>query len=912
MANESTVTTTSSHFGCRLPAQRSSFFCAGRFWVFYDDYSLLGSDLKYKTSTDGSSWSSATTVASPLSGHAAVYDLVFDGAFVHYVMNPAKSGSNYAGIRYRRGTPQSDGTISWSASEQTVLSDSSPANDIQLALDSGNYPWIGYATAQGTGSPTVIKSANNDGTWSTASGFPHTFSGTDYLVIPIALSDSKVCCLKYKTASGTTPSEIIRSILWNGSSWESEQEATSSHLKAKVEGGFYCQLCACGSGADVHLVFQSSTSIIKYVKRTGSSWGSETTIESSLLGAYSSPVISNNGVDLYAFWLHNERIYYKKYQGGSWDANATELFHETEGLTALYCNQCYYQGNSGYLGFTWETKLDDPHNIRHTYLEVPVYLVKSDIGAGNESLESRLLGYPDQGGGADAISALLALFLRTDSGLGADALVHPLVSLIKSDSGAGLEVISELLAILAKSDSGSAIESLQSRLFSLLEQGAGAEAVTTLLAALARSDQGAGVEAAVWIAQAILSSDSGTGADIRAELLGVLSQLDSGSGTESLGSRLLDFLDQGTGRESGKDTSDEASYGSVNGVDITHNFNLSDYIALITSIADPDASVGEVHINSIELNAFTIYNSGRAKSKFRWWIPIDPYDKGDSTFAGLGGRTVAHTKGDTNYVPCVIPSALGGGAIGEWWITDIANTSFVVRNSGNATTTFSWAMPECDNDCKGVSTFAGKAGITITHNLDVHEDYTVLIVPTENPNGHLGAVYITDITANSFKVKNTGVATTSFLWIIFNVRTFSLLAALLESDLGLGTDALAMLTLILVFGDSGIGADALVELSATLSQSDQGAGADALAALFAAIIESDSGSAIEMLQKKIFSSFDQGAGVDTVSELLASLIQSDFGTGIDKAIQAVIVFILLKLSQENKINIAVSQEVYKN
>ena len=472
-----------------------------------------------------------------------------------------------------------------------------------------------------------------------------------------------------------------------------------------------------------------------------------------------------------------------------------------------------------------------------------------------------------------------------DIGSGADATVsgNPFGTFSKSETGAGVDALSVRLAFLLKADTGT-----------------GADALTELLASLVLTDSGAGADLLIDVYKVIqkFSTDLGTGIDLRTELLGILSQLDSGSGIESLGSRLLGSLDQGAGKESGEDTSDEASYGGVSGVSITHNFNLSDYIALISSIADPDASVGEVYINSIAPNAFTIYNSGSAKSKFRWWIPIDPYDKGDSTFAGLGGRTLTHTKGDTDYVPCIIPSALGGGAIGEWWITDIANTSFVVHNSGNATTTFSWAIPRYDNGCKGASTFAGEAGITITHSLDAYKGYTVLIVPTEKPNGHLGAVYVTDATANSFKVKNTGVATTSFLWIIYKVRTFSLLATLLESDSGLGTDALALLTLILVCGDSGVGTDTLAELSAALSKSDQGTGADALAALFAAIIKSDSGSAIELLQKKIFNSFDQGAGVDTVSELLASMIRSDSGIGSDAAARVMFVFILLKLFQE--------------
>ena len=207
------------------------------------------------------------------------------------------------------------------------------------------------------------------------------------------------------------------------------------------------------------------------------------------------------------------------------------------------------------------------------------------------------------------------------------------------------------------------------------------------------------------------------------------------------------------------------NFAGPSGVIITHNGNLLDYAAFLVATADSDASVGERYIGSSGLNSFIVYNSGSGLSAFRWVIPDNPYDKGNSAFAGPGGQTVTHTKGDTNYVPCIIPSANGSGAIGEWWITDIANTSFVVRNSGMGVTAFKWAIPRFYTNGKGASSFAGNNGVLISHNLDL-VNYTPLIIPTANPEGHLGAVYVTDIASNSFRVRNTGTATTSFMWVI--------------------------------------------------------------------------------------------------------------------------------------------------
>jgi hypothetical protein len=211
-----------------------------------------------------------------------------------------------------------------------------------------------------------------------------------------------------------------------------------------------------------------------------------------------------------------------------------------------------------------------------------------------------------------------------------------------------------------------------------------------------------------------------------------------------------------------------ATYAGPTGVIVAHNVGSSGYIAFLTSIDDSGAAVGEIYIDSIGPNSFTIHNSGHGQSDFDWSIPKDPYNKGNSVFAGSGGQTVPHTKGDTDYVPCIIPSADSGGALGEWWITDKANTSFVVRNSGSALTAFEWTIPRFDTGGKGASAFAGSGGVTITHNLGISGNYMPLIIPTANPNGCLGAVYVTDVTSNSFKVRNTGSAVTTFDWILYN------------------------------------------------------------------------------------------------------------------------------------------------
>ena len=62
--------------------------------------------------------------------------------------------------------------------------------------------------------------------------------------------------------------------------------------------------------------------------------------------------------------------------------------------------------------------------------------------------------------------------------------------------------------------------------------------------------------------------------------------------------------------------------------------------------------------------------------------------------------------------------------------------------------------------------FSGNAGITITHNLDL-SNYAVEVFPTENGEGAIGEIWITDIADNSFIVRNSGSATTEFTWVVY-------------------------------------------------------------------------------------------------------------------------------------------------
>ena len=68
---------------------------------------------------------------------------------------------------------------------------------------------------------------------------------------------------------------------------------------------------------------------------------------------------------------------------------------------------------------------------------------------------------------------------------------------------------------------------------------------------------------------------------------------------------------------------------------------------------------------------------------------------------------------------------------------------------------------------EGSSNFAGPSGVTITHNLNL-SDYALSIIPTADTAGALGEIWVTDVAANSFVVRNSGIAVTGFTWILHN------------------------------------------------------------------------------------------------------------------------------------------------
>ena len=351
------------------PFQRKSFYANGRFWIFYSD----GTNMKFSSSTDGSAWDTPTTINTGITiDNGEKFSVWFDGNYVHYACCAESANTD---IFYRRGTPNSDGTITWSDQQTAVAGISSPSTTYYtpcIAVDSSGYPWIGYKKDDGTKRPMVTKSTKTDGTWTTdtTNGFPKDLTGWDLtygFVVPVPLTGGKMACIY------TSYNQRIRLKSWSGSAWNNEWKTASTDTISNYFG-----ISAVAQGDTVYMVFLTGAYRIRYTSYTyDSNWSSSVLVQDSVTSS-SSPVLSINNVnnDLYCFWAGSptsNHIYYKRCVGGTWDSSPTDWITETtDGLTANDLLTCFYSSYGYKIGLVYMTKTSSPYNIRFNYLSMPV------------------------------------------------------------------------------------------------------------------------------------------------------------------------------------------------------------------------------------------------------------------------------------------------------------------------------------------------------------------------------------------------------------------------------------------------------------------------------------------------------------------------------------------------------------
>lgn len=290
-----TTIATTSGWGTIYSWQRKLWRIGDLWWLFYADGAPSeGGDHVYVTSSDGVTWGDPVVVrntgSTETSGHR--FSTYYDGTYIHYVYGEGNGEGSGGVVFYRRGTPESNSTITWSQAEQTVHSDANSGGAyITVWADSNGAPWVGMVTFTEPAYsapliPRVYKSSTTDGTWTTDTGFPQDFASNSTILPPpicVPLDGGRVYC---GWSPDTYPDTPFQGRLWDGDSWDAAEDMTTSF-------GSFTHFGLAPDGTTVHLLFRDgANSLIKYRRRDISEgWGSEVLIDSVVGASFSLAVV---------------------------------------------------------------------------------------------------------------------------------------------------------------------------------------------------------------------------------------------------------------------------------------------------------------------------------------------------------------------------------------------------------------------------------------------------------------------------------------------------------------------------------------------------------------------------------------------------------------------------------------------
>jgi hypothetical protein len=175
------------------------------------------------------------------------YSCYFDGTYIHFVIAwMPDTGPDEYRLIYRRGEPESDGTLTWSTPTWGTIATIGTAslNNIlcpYVTVDTEGQPWVSAIELDddvlgGSYLPKIWRSDGAGGTWSTKSGYPHTM-GTyenwyDQLCCQMTpLNGTMIFAWWYvgptESGAGSVDADLHVGRLWDGSSWGGTEHPNS-------------------------------------------------------------------------------------------------------------------------------------------------------------------------------------------------------------------------------------------------------------------------------------------------------------------------------------------------------------------------------------------------------------------------------------------------------------------------------------------------------------------------------------------------------------------------------------------------------------------------------------------------------------------------------------------------------------
>jgi len=348
--------------------QGSSFKAVGLIWLFYSD----GTNLCYRTSPDGLTWSGKTTIRTcSLGCKFSVRHAEYLG--VDYVYYAFSGGVTGYPLIFRRGVLNADGTITWEpevtvAVASIILHYAFP--DIEIGTDGRLF----ISACRGTAyrhSVAVWSNPNNDGsgTWA----FDVVLSAVDMDVHAIngltRLTAGKIYC------AGQKPNPLYGN-LWDGTVWVGEETIDPAGTLSRYFG--------LASLNDTVIVGFEETAIGDenlYSRRRNGVWSDRELVSSTDPNPNTLSVDPLTG-ETYVFWVEKHgylvNIYMCK-RNGVW--GATLILASDEVYPKILTCSSWREMVDNQIGVAWVTREIAPFHLRYE-VYTPVVPVIRILGEG--------------------------------------------------------------------------------------------------------------------------------------------------------------------------------------------------------------------------------------------------------------------------------------------------------------------------------------------------------------------------------------------------------------------------------------------------------------------------------------------------------------------------------------------------
>lgn len=294
-------------------------------------------------------------------------------------------------MRYHRGQPNPDGTITWSTEQLISIGAFDVIYSLGIGVDTTGHAHVSYRRTYGSdAAPWVIKNNNTDGTWSTAAGYPlqlHVaLEGCGWGTSMVTLTGNKMYILYWGPSANANYS--IFGKLYDGSSYGPEEL-----LGEDLTSDSTCLTCS-ASVDDVLVAWAMKTTRNLVFKRRiyGSGWQSATTIYANTQANVTPYIIPVSNGDLCVLWgsstsanPEQDKIVYSLSTdlGITWNPHVILVDETTDLLTDNHePNWSASKIDYGVLALCYITKTSDPRKLRYVALVPAGWTITRNLKSG--------------------------------------------------------------------------------------------------------------------------------------------------------------------------------------------------------------------------------------------------------------------------------------------------------------------------------------------------------------------------------------------------------------------------------------------------------------------------------------------------------------------------------------------------